>query len=113
MIRVVAQSIETSLDDDEGLTSLFIKWGPVGQYIDLARQEDDDKVYCELFDQANGAEFGSIRFSYSNSQLALEVTPPETFVPRQREHTVEIDLSGVHFDDEDLTACLAHLFQGK
>lgn len=110
-IMVKAQFVETSLNDDEGRSSLFIKWGPAGQYIDLVREESGGKIYCELFDQANGAEFESIRFNYSENLLVLEVTPPEAFVRAQAEHRVEIALDGASVGGRELKNCLRHLFR--
>lgn len=113
MIKVVAQSLDTSVDDDEGLSSVFIKWGAAGQYVDLTREEDGEKVYCEFFDQANGAEFDSIKFNYSNKTLALDVAPPETFVRGQQEHRAEIDLNRVQLSEREFLDCLQHLFRSR
>lgn len=113
MIKVVAQSIDTSLDDDEGLSSVFIKWGPAGQYVDLTRESDGEKIYCEFFDQANGAEFESIKFNYSNKVFALDVAPPETFVRGQQEHSAEIDLRRIRFSEQEFLECLQRLSRGR
>ncbi|WP_158937442.1 hypothetical protein [Burkholderia sp. S171] len=110
-IKAIAQSIDISLNDDEALSSLYIKWGPIGQYIDITREDDDGGIYCEVSDQANGAEFESIKFKYSKKLLVLEVTPPETLIQGTQEYQIDIDLDGVAFDEQKFVECLIHLFR--
>lgn len=112
-IQRMAKSVEIYLDDDEGISSLFIEWQTIGQYSALAREEGSDRVYCELFDQANGAEFDSIRFSYSDDLIVLEVSPPETFIRGQPEHRVEINVVGSRRDKREIASCLYYLFPGE
>ena len=115
-IQAVAQLIEVIIDDEDGLSSFFVKWGVSGvsgQYISIAREDGNENVYCELFDQVNGSEFNPslLRFYYSNKTLVFEVAPPETFVKGLEKRSIEIDLSGVQFDENELVACLKHLFR--
>jgi hypothetical protein len=82
--RVAARSLETMTEDEEGVTSLFVKWGSIDQYVTVARDENDEKVYCEVSDQVNGDMFASIRFSYLVNQLILEVTPRKHLFQEKR-----------------------------
>jgi len=113
-MKVTAQYIEIILNDDEGLCSIFIDWGQNGQYISFAREENSDFVYCEFFDQSNGVKLipSLIKYFYKDRLLIFEVESPETFLPGQKEHYVEINLGELKFDENDINASLKKLFRG-
>ena len=112
-IKVVAQLIEVILNDDEEIYSLFIKWGANSQYICIAREENDEEIYCELYEQENGTELNpsSLRFSYLSKTLTIIVIPPKTFVQAMEIDSIDIDLSELQYNENELLACLKHLFR--
>ena len=110
-IQAAAQSVDICVDDEDGMTSLFIKWGTSGQYIDLTRGEGCTHVHCELCDQSNGREFDSLTYHYHDRRLVIEVSSPESLMEESQENRVEMDLSEIEFDEYAFVVCLKHLFQ--
>ena len=112
-IKVVAQLVEVILNDDEEYFSLFIKWGTNSQYICIAREENDKRIYCELYEQANGREFNLslLNYSYSNMILTINMIPPGKFILGKEISVIEIDLSKVQYKEDELLICLKHLFR--
>jgi hypothetical protein len=110
-LQVKAQSIECEINDDEALSSVFVRWGVQGSYFDVNSEESFNRIYCELNDQANGGIFNTITYHYVQGTLEFSVSLPETFVTGQNITSVVIDLSGVEFDESLLMKCLDHIFE--
>ena len=105
-IRATAKIVQPIVDDDEGLSSLFIKWGPVGEYLDVSLEDGETRAYCEVFDQSNGTRFSSLSYRLNNDWLTLQVKSPESFVRGHQEQLIEVDLHSAAFDRQALMDCL-------
>jgi hypothetical protein len=42
---VTGKQIETIIDDDEGLSSFYVRWSDAGGYFSVARESGEDAIY--------------------------------------------------------------------
>lgn len=109
-MKVKATDIDYVISDDDELSYVYIKWGEQGCYIDITKEENEDDIYCELFDQSNGRPFETIAYELKDKILKISVQPPESLTRQGLLNTILLDISSVSFNNDDLNRTLLHIF---
>ena len=72
-MEVKVTNISYELDDDEGLNYLYFEYN--NGYFSIAREEEEENIYLEKDDQANGQYFDPDCFEYifSNGEIRFSI----------------------------------------
>lgn len=96
------------LDDEEGLTSLFIRWCDVGGYLCIAREQDEEELYCEYCDQSNGFYSKTICSRWLGEHIEFKLSGDESFSQTERLQTLIIRME---IQGEEVRQCIELLFK--
>jgi hypothetical protein len=95
------------LDDEEGLTSLCVRWGDVGGYLCIARDQDEEGLYCEYCDQSNGFYPKTICSRWFGDHIEFKLGGDESFSQTERIQTLIIRME---IQGEEVRQCIELLF---
>jgi hypothetical protein len=109
-MRAEATEIDHVVSDDEGLSYIYVTWGEQGSYIDITKSDDEDGIYCELFDQSNGRTLKTITYELCDQLLTISVENPESLAPPLALTQIQLDLAGVEYDNAELSETLHFIF---
>lgn len=103
----LATDVEVIRDDEEGLTSLCVRWCDIGGYLCVARDPDEEGLYCEYCDQSNGFYSKTIRSKWLNDCIAFELGGIESFSATERIQQLRIRVEARR---EEIGQCIELLF---
>lgn len=122
-VRHEAREVRVVIDDDEGMTSLYLarhdgtNSGTAGAldaqdfYLALSRSTGDDRIHCELDDQATGFFSGSLRYEIGGRRVVLALSGHESFDAARGVTEIDVEIPPEVADMDEVAACLAHLFR--
>lgn len=110
MVTVQAIKIETITDDEDGLSSLCVWWGMIGEYIALAREVTASEIECEYGDQINSFHPKTLIYQLGKRELILQLKGNEFFDHDKRIQEMIIDLGGFTASWNEIKGCLQSIF---
>jgi hypothetical protein len=109
-MRIAAKTVETIVDDDEGLSSLHVAWLDAGGYFSVARERGQDAIYCELNDQSQAFYSRTVRYAMSGRNVRFWVSGDEHFDGSGRIKDIEVVIPDGALDLEGISSCLRAIF---
>lgn len=108
MLKEFSGKIEALIDDDEGMTSLCIRWSDMGGYLCVARDPDEARLYCEYCDQSNGFYSETLSSKWFGNCLEFELQEPESFLRSEKIQKVRVRIPD---GEEKAMVCVNRLFE--
>ncbi len=102
-------SLEPIIDDEEGLTSLCIRWnGDDRGYICLAREIDSNEIYIEYLSQEHGFYTKKAHYQLNKEYLEISLTGEASFSKNANINKILIPIQDSY---KNLQTCLNVLFE--
>ena len=106
-IELSPTDVQVIIDDEEGLSSLCFRWGDIGGYLCIARDPDEEGVYCEYCDQSNGFYSKTICLGLFGDYIEFKLGGDESFSQTER---IPVLVVRMKIQDEEVKKCIELLF---
>jgi hypothetical protein len=108
-MSVAATTVETVVDDGEGLSSFCASLDPGEGYFCISIENGKNVIYCELNDQSLGFYSETVKYESAERKINFWTSGDEYFDRSDFINEIEVVIPDM-FDMEEIGSCLKFIF---